>query len=258
MMKSDLESLRKNSARVLRLPEPAQEVVNAYLNIRVDDAVAACPYHINPGLRLSDRALLGKGNPAEIEAAAKKYFKKYAMYPGNDAEKLRSFLTACGIGIDCSGFASWVMNGVTQARLGRPLWRCLKFLGLRQRAVSTLRPVENISAKLLTGPANARPLDDVTDVKPGDLIRAASWHHVLVVTEVGLDASGKARYFQYAQSSCMYGPASGVRLGHAVIKKPRGALVQQTRFDADAENVIEALIKEGGNDSRIVRLKVLA
>jgi hypothetical protein len=258
MVKSGLEDLRKNSGRVLYLPKPAQQAVEAYLHIRVDGAVAACPYHINPGLRSTNRALLGKGSPAEIEAAAAKYFKKYAMYPGNDAEKLRSFLTACGIGVDCSGFASWVMNGVTQTRLGRPLWKCLKFPGLRRRAISRLRPVENISAKLLTGSANARPLDDLTDVKPGDLMRVANGHHVLVVTEVGLNSAGHAHYFQYAQSSCMYRPAGGVCLGHAIIKKPRGSLLEQAWFDGGAENIIAELIKEGGDDSRIVRLNALA
>lgn len=253
----NLEVLRQKSDQVLSLPERAQKIVDNYLHITVDDVAIACPYHINPGLHATKRALLGKGNPQEIEALASLWFKKYDMRPEGNPETLRSFLNACGIGVDCSGFASWVLNGITQATLKRPLWQCLQFPGLRRKAVSKLRPLENISANLLTGHTNSLPIANLSQVKPGDLIRVAGWHHVVVITEVGLSTEGEAFYFQYAQSSCMYGQESGVRTGHAIIKKPQGSLLEQTWFDNYPRSVIEELIAEGGNDSRLVRLKVL-
>jgi hypothetical protein len=256
-MKTDLETLRESSPKVLRLPENAQQIVDGYLHINVGSAQAPCPYHINPGIRSIKRALLGKGNPKEIEALAANCFEKYAMHVQGDSAKLRSFLLACGIGVDCSGFAAWILNAVTEDVLGRPIWKCLKFPGLRRNLISKLRPIENISARLLTGELNAEPLPDLSQIKPGDLIRAASWHHVLVITEVGLNESGAASYFQYAQSSCMYGDEGGVRTGHAIIKKPQGSLLEQQWFDGYERSVIEELIAEGKDDSRIVRLKAL-
>jgi len=79
---------------------------------------------------------------------------------------------------------------------------------------------------------------------------------VVVITEVGLSKSGVATYFRYVQSSCMYGLESGVRTGHAIIKKPEGSLLEQQWFDNyHRRNVIEDLIAEDVADSRIVRLK---
>ncbi|HEV7454815.1 MAG TPA: hypothetical protein VGO07_06170, partial [Candidatus Saccharimonadales bacterium] len=236
----------------------AQQVVDGYLQVRVDGAVAACPYHINPGVRAKNRALLGKGNPQQIEALAAKWFGIYDMHTNGDAATLRAFLLACGIGVDCSGFASWVLNGVTTEHLGRPIWKCLRFPGVRRNIVSKVRPIENISANLLTGHLNSQPITHLTEVKPGDLIRAASWHHVVIIIEVGLDKDENAAYFQYAQSSCMYGTKGGVRTGFAMIKKPQGTLLDQEWFDNYDRSVIEELIAEGGDDSRVVRLKALA
>lgn len=256
-MQTSLDKLRKTTT-VIRLPAKAQAIVDGYLRISVDGAVAACPYHINPGLHTANRALLGKGNPKEIEALARKNFEKYDMHANGSSDSLRSFLLACGIGVDCSGFASWVLNGITETRLHGSLWKCLTFPGVRRNLVSKVRPVENISANLLTGHTNSKPVSNLSDVRPGDLIRAAGWHHVVVVIEVGRDKNGKAVYFQYAQSSCMYGPGSGVRTGHAVIRKPAGSLLDQEWFDGYAGSPIEALILEGGDDSRLVRLRALA
>jgi hypothetical protein len=134
----------------------------------------------------------------------------------------------------------------------------MRFPGWRRNAVSKLRPIENISANLLTGHLNAQLLSDLSEVRPGDLIRMAGGHHVAVITEVGLDRAGLAVTFKYAQSSCMYGPAGGVRTGSVVIKRPRGSLLEQQWLDNYKTSIIEDLIAEGGDDSRIVRLKALA
>jgi hypothetical protein len=88
-------------------------------------------------------------------------------------------------------------------------------------------------------------------------MRAADWHHVLVVTEVGVNEQGEASYFQYAQSSCMYGAESGVRSGYAIIKDRHAPLVSQQWFDGHPGKVIERLLQEGGESSRVVRLKAL-
>lgn len=252
-----LTSLQKQATTIARLPAKAQAVVDRYLHITVDGVSCACPYHINPGIHSKNRAQLGKGSPDEIEALAGKYFKQYDMRTEGSSERLRAYLYACGIGIDCSGFTSWVMNEVTKERLGGPVWKFLSFPGVRRTVVSTLRPVQNISANLLTGHTNSAPVRDITTVRPGDLLRVAGWHHVVVVTEVGLEKHGKACYFRYAQSSCMYGMESGVRTGYVAITAPNGLLSDQQWFDGYRGNPIEALIRAGGEDNRLVRLRCL-
>ncbi|HUB93556.1 MAG TPA: hypothetical protein VMB52_03565 [Verrucomicrobiae bacterium] len=254
---ADLKALSMSADRILQLPDAAQRTLDAYKHITVDNVTAPCTYHINAGLSSTTRALVGKGAPQEIERIARKWFEKYDMHANGDPETLRSLLSACGIGVDCSGFVSWILNDITQATLGRPVWKCLQFPGLRRRAISKIRPVENISANLLTGSLNSRSVEDLSQIKPGDLIRAAGWHHVLIITEVGLNRNGKATYFQYAQSSCLYGQASGIRQGYAVIRKPKSSLVEQLWFDNYDKDVIKELIADG-SDSRVVRLKALS
>lgn len=256
-MSTDINPPRQNVTKTLRLPSRAQQVLDGYLHVKVEDTNVPCPYHINPGMRSTKRALLGKGRPQEIEQAAAHYFRKYAMYADGDDVTLRSFLLACGLGVDCSGFAAWVLNGVTEAVLGRPIWKCLRFPGWRRSTVSKLRPIENISANLLTGQLNSEIVHDLSEVRPGDLIRMAAGHHVAVIIEVGLDKAGKAVNFQYAQSSCMYGWESGVRTGRTVIQKSQGSLLDQQWFDNYERNIIKGLIAEG-DDSRVVRLRALA
>lgn len=257
-MTNDLATLRATAATIERLAEGAETMTDAYLHLSIDGAVTACPYHINPGIRATNRALLGKGSPKEIEQLARKYFNRYDMHPNGSSDTLRAYLLACGIGVDCSGFTSWVLNEVTKERLGGPIWEYLRFPGLRRRVVSKLRPIENISANVLTEHTNSVPVSALTTVRPADLIRAASWHHVVLITEVGRNKAGEAIYFQYAQSSCMYGMESGVRTGHVVITNPHGSLLDQAWVDGYVGSPIEALIREGAGESRLVRLKVLA
>lgn len=247
-----LHEVRKACAEVLELPTAAKETVEAYLHIQVAGVAAPCPYHINAGVQATNTALVGKGSPHDIETLAAKYFKQYDMHP-TSPEELRTFLQCCGIGVDCSGFAAHVLNAIAKEQLHKPIWKVLRFPGLRRSVVSKLRPVQNISANLLTGAYNARAIEDLCEIRPGDLLRVAGWHHVVVVTEVGVDAKGKAKYFAYAQSSCMYGTESGVRTGFAFITKPRGSLGAQQWFDGTKPNVIEGLIAEG--ESYAVRLK---
>jgi hypothetical protein len=124
--------------------------------------------------------------------------------------------------------------------------------------VSKIRPVQNISANLLTGQINSDPISDLGELRPGDLLRVAGWHHAVVITEVGMDKAGRAYYFQYAQSSCMYGSESGVRTGYAIVTQPKGPLLAQQWYDGSETGVLKKLIAEGGADSRPVRLKALS
>ncbi len=59
-----LDSLRKNSVRKLDIPARAAKTLNDYLHLKIDSAEVTTPYHINPGLKSRNSALLGKGGSA--------------------------------------------------------------------------------------------------------------------------------------------------------------------------------------------------
>jgi hypothetical protein len=258
-VKNSIASLRKRSARVLRLPREAQAVVERYADLCIMGAHAACPYHINCRLFSKNRALLGKGRPEEIEAAAEDFFRRFntSIKPG-ESEKLQAALRDYGIGIDCSGFVAWVLHELTLRHCGKAIWNCVRFPSVKRHAVSRFRPLENISAALLTGERNSHTVADICDILPGDMIRALKGGHVIVVTEVGVDAKDKALYFEYYHSTAGGERWNGVRHGLAIIREPSGYLLDQEWIEG-ASKIAPALaaVRIGEADSRIVRLRAL-
>jgi hypothetical protein len=119
--------------------------------------------------------------------------------------------------------------------------------------VSKVRPFENISAHLLTNTTNTIKIADIHQVRPGDLIRLIHGHHVIVVSEVGLNRQNKVVYFKYMQSTIGYGKRKGVEEDEVRVTKPSSYLAEQ----AWADNLIHADLKKSSDDARIVRLKAL-
>lgn len=236
---------------VLKLPQSAQELFDHYRKLHIQGLQVVCPYHINTGLRGKSRALVGKGRPEEIEAAAEHYLARFQMQAHGDVERLERYLMGCGFGVDCSGFAAWMLNCLTLERLRKPLWRCLTFPNIKRHLVSKVRPFENISANLLTNTKNASKIADIHQVRPGDLIRLIHGSHVMLVSEVGLNERDKVTYFKYMQSTIGYGQRKGVEEAEVRITHPDGYLIDQTWPDG----LIYTDLQRSSDDARIVRLK---
>jgi hypothetical protein len=240
-------------ATVLKLPKSAQELFNYYTKLHIQGLEIVCPYHINTGLRGKNRALVGKGRPEEIEAAAEHYLTKFQMYAHGNVKHLEEYLVASGIGLDCSGFAAWMLNCITLEKLHKPLQRCLTFPNIKRKLVAKVRPFENISANLLTSTTNAIKITDIQKIRPGDLIRLIHGGHVIVVSEVGFNKQGAAAYFKYMQCTVGYGKRKGIEEDQVDITDPKGYLLEQSW----ADSLIYADLKRSIDDARLVRLKVL-
>lgn len=238
---------------VLKLPKTAQELFDHYTNLNIQSLHIVCPYHINAGLRGKNRALVGKGRPEEIERAAERYLMQFQMYAHGNAEQLAKYLTACGFGIDCSGFVAWILNCITLERLHKPLQYCLSFPSIKRNLVSKIRPFENISANLLTNATNTVKITDINQARPGDLIRLIHGGHVMIVSEVGLSKHKNVTYFKYMQSTVAYGKRSGVEEDIVRVTSLNGYLLEQTWPD----KLIYADLKKSSDDARLVRLKAL-
>jgi hypothetical protein len=253
MMESDIEQLRRRAHSIQTLPSAARKRIARYQALRIQQLRITCPYHINSGLRAKNRALVGKGRPEDIEAAAEYYLSKYQMHAAGDVEQLRRYMLACGLGVDCSGFAAWILDCMTQDILQKSVWQCLTFPGVKRSIISKLRPIENISANLLTGTRNSQKIADLHQVRPGDMVRLIGGGHVILISEVGRTRDGQPLYFQYVQSSVSYGDRQGVNNGLVIIDHPVGYLLEQQWVDGR----IYAALQENVADSRIVRLKAV-
>ncbi len=175
-------------------------------------------------------------------------------------EEIRDFMIRNKLGIDCSGLVAWTAHALVRRHTNRSLWRSIKYKGhpLRAAVIRHMRPVENLSARLLTDEINANVVRDLHSVKPGDIIRTLNGGHVLIITEVHHKQGAPSR-FRYANSTQYDGTEYGVRYGAIDITKPQGHILDQTWVDG--ENGVNWIFKAANNfpdDTRIVRLKVLS
>ncbi|MCB0321686.1 MAG: hypothetical protein KDD60_12240, partial [Bdellovibrionales bacterium] len=97
--------------KVLRAPKKVFELIEKYQNIPAGDKTVCTPYFINTGGDRNLRALVGKGDPSEIDMElqilAHRKGVDLAKIP---ADKIREMMQENNIGIDCSGFVSHLLD----------------------------------------------------------------------------------------------------------------------------------------------------
>jgi len=163
------------------------------------------------------------------------------------------------LGIDCSGLVAWLSHELARRQNRESLWRHIQYKGhpLRVAVVRRFRPVENVSARLLTDASNADTVQSLRDVKPGDIIRSLNGNHVLLITEVG-HRQGTPTHFKYVNSTEYSGVKYGIRYGRIDVVRPDGHILEQKWMDG--ENGVNWIFNGANNfpdDTKIVRLKAL-
>ncbi len=173
------------------LSEKALGVIDQYAHFKVGGAVASIPYFNNnrTAMRAGLRAAIGKGSPRdiyeEVEIALAK--DRIALAPGSVAggafvpgvitgESLKHFLVEKNIGIDCSGFAYYVLNAESTAQGKGSLDRHLSFplcKGILGKFRAKMRPIENANVATFANAKNTRTVE-LKKVAPGHIITMLS------------------------------------------------------------------------------------
>jgi len=246
---------------IVRLEPRALAVVERYARLRLGGKFVVAPYFMNNPGRKGRRVSVGKGTAEALERETLRLAKKYRFDINRaSAAQIRDFMVKHSLGIDCSGLIAWVSHALVMQRTGRSLWRSISYKGhpLRVLIIRHLRPVENISARLLTDESNAITVHDLSKVRPGDIIRVLNGNHVLLITEVGFDSKNTPLYMQYVNSTEYGGVKYGVRYGRINICKPNSPILDQEWIDGeDGINWIFNAANNFPDDTRIVRLKLL-
>lgn len=239
-----------------QLPEVAQEVINNYKNLPLGKEGVVCPYAKNfKGVRGGLRVMLGKGSPQEIaEEVILLAKQRRCDLAEKSPQEIREFMESRGLGIDCSGLVVHVLAAANPAILkqvsARSFWKSpLRFF------IAKLRPVENISVKVLTNKKNSERIADLNAIEVGDMIRTRNGDHILLVTEIE-KAETSVSKISYTHSTSFYGDAHGVRTSAIAITKPTEPLEKQAwdEVDETGKNFsLEGYI-EGKEDSGIFRL----
>lgn len=150
-------------------------VINQYLHFHFDGATANVPYYNNnrKGTRGGLRGALGKGSPRDIFDEVDIAVSRAKISPVIFSdESLKHFLVDNGIGIDCSGFAYYVLNAEYEARSFGSLDRHLKFphaRGAFGKLRAKMRPAENAGVATFAHSKNSRAVF-LTEVRPADII----------------------------------------------------------------------------------------
>lgn len=251
------------------IPDVVKRQINEYAKLNLGGKNVVTPYYINDKRRKDLRAMIGKGTPEEIIVEAK-IWEKLKGYDFNNMspEEIREFLISKGIGIDCSGFISHLINIWYKEKEGKPIWNKLTPLQRSPlwRLRYFLRPVENLGAEILTNDNNTFPVE-LNDAKPGDLIRSKAkknnGHHIMLISEVTRDETKESTpvvVIKYVHSSPYFGSENGIREGEIRITDINKPLHEQEWLEQDENGIKHTLEGYMVNveDNGIRRLKCMA
>jgi hypothetical protein len=248
---------------ILRLPLYAEEVIDEYNNLRLGGKKVVCPYYMNTVKeRAGLRALIGKGDPGEIEKEVLVWAKlKDFDLKKSSPKKIREFMIDRHIGVDCSGFVVHTVNFWLKNEGKKPLIHYLEFKNnsLLAKLRRFFRPVENISANTLTNELNCDKIDDLNQVRPGDFIRSKgkvkNSHHIMLISKV-VKENGKVQEIEFTHASRTYDEHNGIRSEVIVVTKPKLSLSkQQWPSDPDGKHMLLDHFKVFEEDNGIRRLK---
>jgi hypothetical protein len=207
--------------------------------------------------------LVGKGTPEEIEEETLIYAKlRKTDLNELTQQEIRNFMIEQGIGIDCSGFVSHLINKWLKIEGKGVIGKNLKYPtnSIYRKLLTLLRAIESTGADILTNETNSIKVK-LKDVLPGDLLRLKGiphGDHVAMIYSVDYE-DGTPISIRYVHSTDRFGEESGVKFGEIEVTHPEESLKEQEWLETDSEGIKQTyeqlLHKE--EDNGIRRLKCL-
>lgn len=244
------------------IPKEVNNLIERYSQLNIGGQKVRAPYYRNvKRVRAELRSLVGKGSPEEMEEETLIYAKLRGFsLDDTDEGAIREFMQSQGIGIDCSGLITHLYDKWCRSQSHGSLYSHLKFpkASFYRKFIRWLRPIENISADILTNKSNAERVE-LKDIKIGDLIRLKGLQrgdHVALVTEVSKE-EGKLQSFKYVHSSPHYGSENGIRIGEVEITDMSKELKDQKWKEVDENGICWTLkeLEKDYQDNGLRRLK---
>jgi len=245
----------------LSLPLNTSKLVDRYTNLVFGKKKIACPYFQNvSGKRFLTSAFSGKGLPKDIEKATRNIFLARKTKISNYThDVIRFYMVMSGIGIDCSGFVTRIMDCFLHEKRLDGIHKIInpRITNPAQWLRLQLRPIANLSANTISSNNLCNPILDLNLIKPGDLIRFGNYH-VAIITEV-YKTAGKVDKITYFHSTYDYHEQHGVRKGQIIFNKPNKGLEQQNWTESlRGQNwSLQDYLLASSNNRGVRRLKIL-
>lgn len=236
---------------ITTLSKQALSIIDQYVHFRFGTAVCSVPYFNNKtvGARAALRATIGKGSPKDIMDELQSIAIKNHLDPKTLVdESLKKLLVDNNLGIECSGFAYYILNAESEERGKGTLEKHLHFTkarGFFGKIRSKLRPVENCDVATFADEKNSSSIS-IDNVQPGDFISMlndgdeSEHDHILIVTEVE-NSPVKIHYVHavaYPEDG-RYG--TGIKQG--VIE-----------FNSESKSIVDGLWSESGSTTNAARI----
>lgn len=179
--------------QIISLSTSAQQTINSYSKMKIGNKTIACPYFINrfqygSGLRV----FLGKGTADEIVKETKFIAQqKNINLEIISEQELYQLLNKHHLGIDCSALATYILKSEYKEKKQTNIipkihivcfWKNpLRYL------MSLIRPIENISVRVLANNKNSQEIKSLNQILPGDMIIRHNLKHILLVKEIEIE-----------------------------------------------------------------------
>ncbi len=234
------------------LSPKALSVIDKYLHFKYGNAVCSVPYYNNKTrkARAAMKVEVGKGNPEEILDEVRAIILKHRIDTETITnDQLKKLLTDNNIGIDCSGFAYYVLDAESKSLDKGSLAKKISLVesrGIFSKLFGRFRMPANIDVATLADDENSRVIG-MREVRPGDMITMISEetnrNHILIVHKVeGNESIPKKIHYSHAVAypeNGLYG--SGIKQGVIEITKHEKSILDQRWVEnskADQENQI--------------------
>lgn len=175
-----MEKILPNTKEILA-GEAGLKLVEEFLNIQIGKHKVSASFWMNNDPDLKDTEMFraipngGKMCPSDIARVSIQLLTEKGLSSENmSSDQVRYFNRQNGIGVDCSGF-SYQMTRKIYEEIGGIDFD-LKIVG-----VNNLHGITKVNSNFLTNDFNSLPIEDIIQIKPGDLIRAMGGIHSLVV-----------------------------------------------------------------------------
>jgi len=224
---------------VSEISPKAYKLIHEYFNLSLGGKTVKTPYYINTKHKKGElRSLIGKGMPVEIEDEVKIWakIKKFSLIDNSEIQ-IRKFMAEMGIGIDCSGLVSNILNVELKER-GIKIRKVIKNSFNKDwlhRIYHQIRFIDNLDVETLSHPENSVIINNYFELKALDMLHLAglqSGFHVAIIIKTCYNSNGEFE-IHYIHSSRWYTPNDGIRQGCIKIRFPDRDLSYQLWEDSD-------------------------
>ncbi len=176
--------------QTISLSIPAQQTINSYFKMEVGNKTIACPYFINRiQTKAGLRVFLGKGTAKEIIEEVELIAQRENIDIKKISKKeLYELLTKHHLGIDCSALAVYILKSEYKEKKQINIIPRIHIVFFWKNPfrylISLLRPIENISVKVLANNKNSQEIKELNKILPGDMVIRNNSRHILLVSSV--------------------------------------------------------------------------